>query len=320
MPHSLIPPFAYFGGKRRASGYIWPRFGQPTTYIEPFFGSGCVLLGNPNGAPEREIVNDIDGLLTNFWRALKADPECTAYHADYPTSHLDLIARNHSLLDAADGLTARLRQDPDYCDFRLAGWWVWSVSNSIPMAVSPANTRPFVLNHPGGQGIQAARRDLGPNPLPLSGQRLREWFQVLSDRLWRTTILCCDWSRVVTGELICQHLLPRHPCAIFFDPPYATQGRHNTLYRMESTTIAQDVQQWALEHQDTPGLLICVAGYAADYGDWPDAWERVVWSTHQGRMGGPKDEQGYARTECLWFSPQCLKSHSDAPQMGRLLH
>ena len=90
MKTYMTPPFPYFGGKRRAAPYIWPRFGEPYSYIEPFFGGGSVLLANPTGPAKREIVNDIDGLLANFWRALKADPEKVAYHADYPTSHLDL--------------------------------------------------------------------------------------------------------------------------------------------------------------------------------------------------------------------------------------
>ena len=172
----LKPPFQYFGGKRKAAQYIWPRFGQPITYIEPFFGGGGVLLGNPNGAPEREIVNDIDGLLANFWRALKADPECTAYHADYPTSHLDFTARNRTLLNAANGLTTQLQDDPDYCDFRLAGWWVWSISNSIGHNITASQSRPHIRSHVGGQSIQAARRINGTTHIPITGQRLQSMF------------------------------------------------------------------------------------------------------------------------------------------------
>ena len=79
MKTYLKPPFPYYGGKRRAAPHIWPRFGDAFSYIEPFFGGGSVLLANPNGPAKREIVNDIDGLLANFWRALKSDPEKVAY-------------------------------------------------------------------------------------------------------------------------------------------------------------------------------------------------------------------------------------------------
>jgi DNA adenine methylase len=42
-----------------------------THYVEPYFGGGAVLLAK---APEgvSEVVNDIDGLLTNFWRCLQS--------------------------------------------------------------------------------------------------------------------------------------------------------------------------------------------------------------------------------------------------------
>ncbi len=41
-------------------------------YVEPYFGGGSVLLVKPPDAVS-EVVNDIDGRLTNFWRGLQ-DP------------------------------------------------------------------------------------------------------------------------------------------------------------------------------------------------------------------------------------------------------
>jgi len=38
-------PFPYFGGKSKAVGLVWPRFGVVRNYVEPFFGSGAMLLG-----------------------------------------------------------------------------------------------------------------------------------------------------------------------------------------------------------------------------------------------------------------------------------
>ena len=45
----LKAPFPYFGGKGRVAGEVWKRFGAVKTYVEPFFGSGAVLLGRPGG-------------------------------------------------------------------------------------------------------------------------------------------------------------------------------------------------------------------------------------------------------------------------------
>ena len=44
---ALRAPFPWFGGKRRVAPEVWERFGDVPNYVEPFFGSGAVLLGRP---------------------------------------------------------------------------------------------------------------------------------------------------------------------------------------------------------------------------------------------------------------------------------
>lgn len=79
----LRAPFPYFGGKQRAASLIWERLGAPVNYVEPFFGSGAVLLARPD-EPRVETVNDVDGMIVNFWRATAANPEAVAAAADWP--------------------------------------------------------------------------------------------------------------------------------------------------------------------------------------------------------------------------------------------
>lgn len=43
----LRAPFPWFGGKRKVAEEVWRRFGRVENYVEPFFGSGAVLLGRP---------------------------------------------------------------------------------------------------------------------------------------------------------------------------------------------------------------------------------------------------------------------------------
>jgi DNA adenine methylase len=40
----LEAPFPWFGGKRKVASLVWARFGEVVNYVEPFFGSGAVLL------------------------------------------------------------------------------------------------------------------------------------------------------------------------------------------------------------------------------------------------------------------------------------
>ena len=63
------------GGKARVAPEVWRRFGNVKNYVEPFFGGGGVLLNRPVWGGNRiETVNDLDGLLVNFWRAVKFHP------------------------------------------------------------------------------------------------------------------------------------------------------------------------------------------------------------------------------------------------------
>ena len=79
-------PVTYFGGKRRVAGLVWPRFGDVVNYVEPFFGSGAMLLNRPMPFSGPETVNDADGFISNFWRAVVADPEGVAHAADWPVN------------------------------------------------------------------------------------------------------------------------------------------------------------------------------------------------------------------------------------------
>ena len=75
-------PFPYFGGKSSIADEIWRRLGQDApNYVEPFAGSLAVLLARNPKRIGIETVNDADGLLANFWRAVQADPERVAKYA-----------------------------------------------------------------------------------------------------------------------------------------------------------------------------------------------------------------------------------------------
>ena len=78
MSEILKCPFPYFGGKAEIAPEIWKRFGRVPNYIEPFFGGGAVLLARPEPFDGVETVNDADGFICNFWRAVQSAPEKVA--------------------------------------------------------------------------------------------------------------------------------------------------------------------------------------------------------------------------------------------------
>jgi len=126
----LKAPFPWFGGKSRVVSLVWDRFGNPINYVEPFFGSGAVLLGRPH-EPKNETVNDKDAYLANFWLSLKSDPEQVAFYADDPVNETFLHSRHKWLVDQAKTLQQRMDDNPDFYDAKIAGWWVWGISQWI---------------------------------------------------------------------------------------------------------------------------------------------------------------------------------------------
>lgn len=129
MVEKLKAPFPWFGGKSRAAAEIWTRFGDVANYVEPFAGSLAVLLRRPHRA-KVETVNDADSYLANFWRALAGDPEGVAEIADSPVNETDLTARHQWLVDQAE-FRERMLREPFFFDVRIAGWWVWGLSQWI---------------------------------------------------------------------------------------------------------------------------------------------------------------------------------------------
>jgi site-specific DNA-adenine methylase len=127
---TLAAPFPYFGGKSLACETVWAALGDPENYVEPFAGSAAMLLGRPN-VGKVETINDADGFVANFWRAVSLDAAEVARHVDWPTNEADLIARHSWLVRNAPGLLQRLEADPDYYDAKIAGWWCWGACNWI---------------------------------------------------------------------------------------------------------------------------------------------------------------------------------------------
>ena len=126
-------PFPYFGGKRKCADIVWQRFGDVSNYVEPFFGSGAVLLERPHYPftdTRVETVNDVDCYIVNFWRALQRDPEAVADAADNPVNEADLHARHAWLHRQAERIEAH-KVDPDFYDARVAGYWAWGLSSWI---------------------------------------------------------------------------------------------------------------------------------------------------------------------------------------------
>jgi site-specific DNA-adenine methylase len=333
VAEKLQAPFPWFGGKSRVADIVWDRFGNVPNYVEPFFGSGAVLLARPHD-PGIETINDKDGFVANFWRAVRADPEHTASYADWPSNENDLHARHSWLKDRRGELSARLEGDPEYFDPKIAGWWVWGMAQWIgggfcgdsgggPWVVvdgklvrsedgdGVARRRVHLGNS--GQGVARKLVHLGNSGqgvarklvhLGNSGQGLYEWFEALATRLRFVRVCCGDWSRIMGPSPTTKLGIT----GVFLDPPYSEEaGRDGNLYAEEDLSVAHTVREWALAHGDDPLMRIALCGYEGEHA-MPENWECYAWSTSGGyaRLGKGDGTENRKR-ERIWFSPNCLK-------------
>lgn len=321
---SLKAPFPWFGGKSRVAHEVWARFGDTRNYVEPFAGSLAVLLGRPQ-AGKVETVNDKDGFLANFWRAVSHDAAAVARYADHPVNEVDLHARHAWLLSRRDDLVARLMGDPDYYEVKIAGWWCWGLCCNIGSGwcsgkgpwqsvggvfQKVGDARRGVnrqLPHLGNAG-QGMTRKLPHLGAPLGVTRdtnLYVWFDALQARLSRVRVTCGDWSRVVTPSVTEHHGMT----AVFLDPPYPSHDRCE-VYTHDTGDVAYEVRDWAIANGDNPQLRIALCGYSGHW-EMPDTWQAYSWKATGGYGSRGKNTRGAANAhrEMIWFSPHCINQN-----------
>jgi DNA adenine methylase len=294
---TLAAPFPWFGGKSRAAAQVWAALGDVDNYVEPFAGSLGAMLARPH-APRIETVNDADGLLVNWWRAVRAAPVEVARHADWPVSETDLTARHLWLVERRDDITRGL-VDPEWFDAKAAGWWCWGaccwIGSGWCSGEGPWHLdNGALINGNSGMGIHRQLPHLGDG-----GRGVPDWFGALATRLRRVRIACGDWSRVVTPS-VCE----RHgTTGVLLDPPYPEGWAADSAYAGQSQAaadICRDVFAAAID-LDARGCRVVVCGYA---GTWtpPKGWTVRRWKARKGYASDPTA----TGRETLWCSPTCL--------------
>lgn len=335
---TLAAPFPYFGGKSLACETVWAALGDPENYVEPFAGSAAMLLGRPH-VGKVETINDADGFVANFWRAVSLDADEVAKHTDWPTNEADLFARHSWLVRNASGLLERLHADPNYYDAKVAGWWCWGLCNWIGSGWC-SGTGPWVhdgeklvdvrklphlgdagrgvnrqLPHLGDAGRGVSRRlphlgDAGQGvnrKLPHLGDAGRgrsayiyEWFAALMDRTRGVRVAVGDWQRVLTEVVTVRHGLT----GVFLDPPY-TKGAMDYAAGGVGGKLADEVRAWCLKNGANRSLRIVLCGHAGEHDELlAHGWGIRKWEARKGYASTDEAVKNSA-SETLWCSPHC---------------
>ena len=334
---ALKSPFPWFGGKSKVADLVWDRFGNVPNYIEPFFGSGAVLLSRPHGA-STETINDLDCMVANFWRSLQHDPGAVAHYADWPVNEADQHAR-HLWLVSQEQFRETMKVDPDFYDCKIAGWWVWGqciwigsgwCAKELPHLGDAGKGLNRQLPHLGnaGTGLNRQRPHLGNAGTGLNRQRPHlgdagtgdEWIELhsgdrtlgtlaymrqLASRLRSVRVCCGDWSRICGPSPTFKHGIT----GVFLDPPYADEAdRTSDLYSRDSGDVAHAVREWAIENGDNPLLRIALCGYAGEHA-MPESWREIAWKARGGYGSqGNNQARENAGRERIWFSAHCLST------------
>lgn len=308
-------PFPFFGGKGHVAEVVWAALGDVDNYVEPFGGSLAVLLARP--APETprtrfETVNDKDHYITNFWRALAAEPDEVARFADWPVNEADLHARHIWLVTEGSKRLEPMKRDPYFYDVQVAGWWVWGQSSWIGSDWCTGKLQhrlPHLVNARGVHRVSLGSPDTADGVIPRR-QGLIEYFRALAKRLRGVRICCGDWRRVVTRGV----LHTGKAVGIFLDPPYSQSLRDPGLYAVDDVESA-DVREWAIKNGTDPRLRVVLAGYEDEHKDrmaeagWR-MWSYIDRASYQGHTRAGRTDignQANRRKARLWFSPHCLE-------------
>ena len=341
IKEKLQAPFPYFGGKSGATSEVWAAFGPVANYIEAFAGSAAMLLGAPAGK-RIETINDADGFVANFWRAIANCPEDVARHADWPCNEVDLFARHSWLVRQTATLTARLYADPSWFDAKIAGWWCWGACNWIGSGWC-SGTGPWVhdgagivdtrkLPHLGdaGKGINRQLPHLGDagqginRQLPHlgnAGQGIKRQLPHLGDagQGHQRTAFITDWFyrlhqrlrdvRVTCGDwsrVVKDSVTTRHGLTgVFLDPPYS-KGAMDYAAGGVGTDLPLQVQAWCAANGSNEKLRIVLCGHAGEHDALlADGWFTVAWKARKGYALTDEAMQN-SKDETLWCSPHCV--------------
>lgn len=326
----LNAPFPYFGGKRRIAHIVWEALGPVERYVEPFFGSGAVLLGRPAALMPAgciEVANDVDGLLCNVWRAIQHAPDEVARYAGWPANENDLHARHAWLVGRREDITRQLEGDPEWYDAKAAGWWLWGAASWIGggwcSGEGPWRVVDGQLLRVGGEGQGVQRRIIHLSNKGQGVQRavkrqpasVQAWMRALSERLRRVSVASGDWRRVVTPVVLTGMKVRDEMVGVFLDPPYEHSEREANVYAMDAN-IALEVAEWA--RANGGAYRIVYAGYSGGgMESILGGWRSVRWKA-MGGYGQRSNGRGRANAhrETLWISPACVDGAQGGKQLG----
>lgn len=259
------PIVRYHGGKWKLAPWIIEHMPPHRVYVEPFGGGGSVLLRKERA--EREVYNDLDGRVVNFFRVLR-DPE----------KHKELTRQLNLTPYALEEFEAAYDKAADEVEnarrFFVLGWQGYG-STAV---TSRKNTGWRNRDKEAGIGYACEFFEAVKN-IEQVAARLRGVY--IDNRPALELMPMWDNENVL----------------YYVDPPYLGETRGNTSkYRHELT---DDQHRELADCLHSLKGMVMLSGYPSEmyddlYGDW-SCLQRSHYADSRAK-----------RTECLWLNPACI--------------
>jgi DNA adenine methylase len=107
-------PITYYGGKQKMLKYILPLFPKHEQYVETFLGSGAVFFAKH--ISKHEVLNDLDGRITNFFKVCQSDDFYKLQRMIQSTAHSEI-----PYLHSKDIMNGK-KEAKDNIEFAWAFW------------------------------------------------------------------------------------------------------------------------------------------------------------------------------------------------------
>lgn len=246
----MKPPFPYYGAKARLAPLLARLLPAHRVYVEPFAGSAAVLFAKEPSP--HEVINDLDGNVTTFFRCLRERPDELIRAIRLTPYARDEFAAAAGPRDAIDDVErARL-------------FWVRSTQSFNATGGSWSKCGP-------GSWSDGMRR----------GSSQAESIAAAADRL---DLVVERLRRVVVDNRPALDVIAKYDAAdvaIYADPPYLGSTRNGRARRNTVTDYAHDMHTEA-EHRALAELLgacnaaVLLSGYDSPlYRELYDGWDRL---------------------------------------------
>ncbi|MEV4474681.1 DNA adenine methylase [Nonomuraea sp. NPDC049504] len=263
MPIKHQAPFPYYGAKSRLAPWILSFVPDHITYVEPFVGSGAVLLAKP---PSRtEVINDLNGDVVNFWRVLR-------------DRHDELVARLQLTPYARDEYLFCRDSEHGHADEIERARRFFT---RCALAYNASTTRVgFSTSGPRRRGKAAT-----------FVRRVDERLAAVAERLRGVEVENMDALDLIKRW--------RDPEAVLYlDPPYLNDARASKgNYATDNGAVAfhEHLIETLIDHPAT----VLLSGYAAA----GSPYERLRWMRHETSVTAHvSNRTGARRVECLWVN------------------